>query len=605
MEHLKEEYGIELTNLQVGYNAMNMFSHDIGPPRTRADFHKFPKLLGWQLDSDYKLDITTMSSEGTKVPNPHKLDTLLTAWLFFGLISVIVQKNGKPILTDEQLQSGAQLHTKALKPALTEWADWELRNPSELWARMIQAEYVLEKARKVVRKNCGYDVERNRVEYHTNPGGMARYLSDRKAMALMTLGETLCQVKASIMQEAKMQNQKLSISLEGWHADDDDGWGPPRWVFVQMREDSWCPRAVRLLSGQLRSNATLLLQAYFAYKDSQRMTDRHTECTKDRCEARTLNNNNEYSPLCVPGCEEQIDAGGCLMVGPDMEEVRRILTSEENDTSHQYESDIPVLRFANSNDGEGVRLEVLALPKSGKASFATVSHVWSDGWGNEKANTLHTCQLKFIRRQLRRLNKEKDVLFWMDTLLVPVKEGPMSEQEQAIKKKAIRQILDVFKYSTYTIVLDNGLCARQPLNGIPTHTAMMILASGWMRRLWTLQEAFLSHKLHFAFQEESYEVNNAANLINLDDLDEELAKTQTIQRPDTLRSPLTGTVRGMLDRNIMGHERQLRALGRYSSHGDNQMPPKTAAFLVASAWFAARWRVRTNFYSDLENRTQD
>lgn len=589
MEHLKV-YGIEIgEDLQVDYPARNTLSHSISPPRTKADFHKFPKQLGWQLDLDYKLDIMSVSSEGTTGPNPHKLDTLLTTWLFFGLISVIVQKNGEPLLKDEQLRYRDWLHTEALRPVLEEWAAWELENPSDLWARMIQAEYILEKARKVVRKNCGYDVERECVEYRTKQEEVARYLTDQKAMALMTLGETLWQVKVSIMQEAETKHRNLNVSLEGWHADDDDGWGPPRWVFVQMQDSSWCPRAVRLLKGQLRSNATLLLQAYFAYKNTDRMTDRdqHSKCTKDRCDARTLNKENEYSPLCRRTCSNR--HGTCQMVGPDMEEVRRILTANEDDTSLQYVSDIPVLKFTHANDGKGVNLEVTALPKREKTPFATISHVWSDGWGNEKANSLHTCQLEFIRRQLQRLNKGNDVLFWMDTLLVPVKEGPMSEPEKAIKKKAIRQILDVFKHSTYTIVLDNGLCAGYPPSKTPTQTAMKILASGWMRRLWTLQEAFLSQKLHFAFMETDHEVNHTANLINLDDLNEELAQVQSGHKLYTTKSRSAGTVRAMLDRNIMGQERQMNI---HSLGDGDQMQPKKAAFLVASAWFAARWRVR-------------
>lgn len=487
----------------------------------------------------------------------------------------------------DKLQSGpGWLNTKALNPALERWVEWEIKNPANLWARMIQAEYILEKARNVVRKNCGYDVERDRVEYHTDLGEVARHLTDEKAMALMTLGETLWQVKARILHEAEMASQKFNVSLEGWHGDDNDGWGPPRWVFIHMREDKWCPRAIRLLEGQLRSNATLLLQAYYAYKGAKRMIDRHTECTNDKCEARTLNDRNEYSPLCVPGCPNEHDPHGCEMVGPDMDEVRRILVAE---SSSQYVSEIPVLRFRNPDyENQGVKLEVTALPKEGHAPFATVSHVWSDGWGNEKENTLHTCQLQFIRRQLQRLNRGEDVLFWMDTLLVPVKEDQMSDQEKAIKKKAIRQIFDVFQHSTCTIVLDDGLCERDPSRDTQTKTAMMILASGWMRRLWTLQEAFLSSDLHFAFKERNHDLNYNQHLISFEKLNERLPPSQKIQNVATLKYPFIGTVGGMLDRNIMGQERK----EKHSPHNNGQMHPRKAAFLVASAWVAARWRVR-------------
>lgn len=562
MDHVLEDYGIH--GIQVEYVAVD---HAISrPPRTKAEFHDFPKQLGWELQQDYKLKLEAHGDESL----PHQsLDTLLTTWLFFGLILVVVQKDGKPILSINQLHSDNWLSTKSLNPALQEWADWEKNNQQDLWARMIQVEYVLEKAQQVVRRNCGYDIEKDHVEYHTEPDEIAKHVSDEKAMALMALGECLSQVKSKIMEDSGQGDEDGRMLLNGWHGDDDDGWGPPRWVFKRMLDDKWCPRAIVLLKGQLRSNATLLLQAYHAYKDSNRMVDRHRDCTKDECVAKTLNSSSDYSPLCVPGCKYQNQPGGCKMVGPNMAEVRQVLESEG---SH-HGPDIPVLRFSNNDSEDQVGLTVEALPKNSHArSFATISHVWSDGWGNDRENTLHNCQLKFIRRQLRGVNNGKDIDFWMDTLLVPVKEN-MTQEEQNIKKKAIGQIFQVFKQSAYTVVLDNGLCSMDEPKDNPGQTAMTILASSWMRRLWTLQEAFLSRQLHFAFFERKH---NWKNLISYDSLNDKLGNLVE----NELKSPLTSTVRDMLSENIMDK----------SGRGDSQTTEK-AAFWIASVWSAARWRV--------------
>lgn len=88
MDHLKEDYGIG--DIQVELTASDAFFRAIDPPKTKEDFHTFPKVLGWKLDSEYKLDIIEVSSKETPAPKPHNLDTLLTVWLFFGLISVII-----------------------------------------------------------------------------------------------------------------------------------------------------------------------------------------------------------------------------------------------------------------------------------------------------------------------------------------------------------------------------------------------------------------------------------------------------------------------------------------------------------------------------------
>lgn len=283
------------------------------------------------------------------------------------------------------------------------------------------------------------------------------------------------------------------------------------------------------------------------------------------------------------------------MVGPNTEEVRRILQTIPSDSSGNLMSDIPVLRFTNpDNEGPKVNLEVTALPKLGQneTTFATISHVWSDGWGNEKANTLHTCQLQFLRRQLQKLNNGSDVLFWMDTLIIPVKKDMMSLQDIAIKKKAIRQIFDVYEHSTWTMVLDNGLLKLDPPRDTQTKAAMMILASSWMRRLWTLQEAFMSRDLRFVFKDRRMnDPSYTQHIISFDDLMYERLAPEHLMIRNKLASkpPLTGIVQSMLGQNIMGKERREK---RFSRH-PNGMTPRKVSLLVANAWHAARWRVRT------------
>ena len=136
----------------------------------------------------------------------------------------------------------------------------------------------------------------------------------------------------------------------------------------------------------------------------------------------------------------------------------------------------------------------------GSAYFA-ISHVWADGLGNTSRNSLPLCQLIILRAQLFRLLETywsspecpKNVVFWIDTLCVPV-------TPKAARKKAIAKMQDVYRQSLATLVLDAGLmqhsCPSDPLEVL-----VRLQTSDWSRRLWTYQEAALAPRLHFQFQD--------------------------------------------------------------------------------------------------------
>ena len=567
-------------------------------PKTKDAFHRFPQSWGWRLDDEFKLDILT----GEGMGNFAKFDVLLQAWLYFGLIFTVVQADDKPILQYDELVSNGYLSTKKLKAAVENWVDWEVRNPEGRWIRLIQAGYVLEKARHVVRQNCsskleivpGMEGDANeddtraeetaRKELSVEPNGYstragwARYLTDEGALALMLVGECLWAAKSRIIQQC-------GGLLTGWHTDDDAGWGPPRYILSRMITAGWCPRAVFLLRGQLRSSATLLLQAWSTYnKGLDRMVQRHNDCDRDTCKARTMDEEGNYTNLCLPKHLNRHEPGQevCDMVGPDMDEILEVLGSM--DYSSGGGSDIPLIRFDCPDNGP-IQFAVESLRRHNPQPFATISHVWSDGWGNEKINKLRTCQLRFIQRQLRRASGGKDIPFWMDTLIVPAREfkdGEEMDEDWGKKKtKAITQIHELFAKSSFTVILDNGLCSMSAgEQEKPADTAMKILASGWMRRLWTLHEAFLSKKRYVTFLETADKRNNLTNLETL---------LEQLNTPAAQKSPLVSWVRRLLLQNIMDQEAKIL------TDPEKRFARRQVAMLVAGAWRAARWRVSATY----------
>jgi hypothetical protein len=171
------------------------------------------------------------------------------------------------------------------------------------------------------------------------------------------------------------------------------------------------------------------------------------------------------------------------------------------------------------------------FPFEGYKRYATISHVWADGYGNPNTNSLWECQLRFfnslfLKSQLNKPN-EQEFLFWIDTLTIPVGKSP---DKKKWRKTAIKQIHEIYTNAMYTVVIDNGL-ARTRHTSDYQGTAMKILASGWMRMLRTLQKAYFSKRLLFAFNNEHLE-----NMDNLEEPYPEANDILTSNIPNTARN---------------------------------------------------------------------
>lgn len=384
-DHIKDNFYVEARDIKVT-NLVSASSRDDIPSNWET-FHSYPKRCGWEFDHDYQIHL------GESPCPSESLASFLQSWLFYGLVFTVVQKNQEPILDFKALNNPGNnapgtLTTQKLANALLKWKEWERGNPSGRNLRMVRAEKVLDIARRVVRRR--FSCEGDYLGQQVSDDKL--HVTDEFALVLMTLGETLSAAKSKIMRETKSE-------LHGWHYDHTEGWGQPRFVILKMRENKWCPRTIHIWRNQFQSNATLLLAAYYAYKDVSlikgeehtKRTEERPPCTKDTCNvisatddsgqyhSRHLSGSHYVTP-CLEECGEPL--------GPDMELVE----------THLRKDNTPLLQFYNEDETD-VRLEVIAWsPNSPK--YATISHVWSDGFGNEKENRIPKCQLRYIKRQL-------------------------------------------------------------------------------------------------------------------------------------------------------------------------------------------------------------
>ncbi|KAL1641062.1 hypothetical protein SLS58_006334 [Diplodia intermedia] len=122
------------------------------------------------------------------------------------------------------------------------------------------------------------------------------------------------------------------------------------------------------------------------------------------------------------------------------------------------------------------------LPLVPAEKYLAISHVWSDGLGNQNGNSLPLCQLKRLKRN-----------------------GPG-------KRVVLSRMNEVYECADAVLVLDEDLLLTT-IHCSKEEKLLRILLSGWTRRLWTLEEGMLARKkLLFAFRDGIEGIPEASDL---------------------------------------------------------------------------------------------
>ena len=345
---------------------------------------------------------------------------------------------------------------------------------------------------------------------------------------------------------------------------------PSRLLNHLMLHKGWCPRQVVNILPEF----SVTTVNYIAALPRSLASLGHRNCNADACIA----NNVDEDQYNLVHTEEQCE---CQFRGPDVFEVIRLIT----------EGNTPLISITISHN-RNPRLEVLKAEPH--VQYTAISHVWSGGLGNFQSNTLPTCQLLrlcrlltdlrgstpnlerpcfgYLKHQLSPLWKRvwssvftilaraapqsrrgylplnldlpetqerKSVVFWMDTLCIPV-----GEENSHLRAKAINSMALVFAGAQDVLVLDPELqkihragLTQEQLN---TH----VLCSPWMSRCWTLQEGRLSMKWYAQFADGlfdpecaeklcAYQLKEADRKLSWDDM--EFLRQETISWYSTMR----------------------------------------------------------------------
>lgn len=130
--------------------------------------------------------------------------------------------------------------------------------------------------------------------------------------------------------------------------------------------------------------------------------------------------------------------------------------------------------------------------------YVAVSHVWGDGLDNPRANALPNCQISRPQVMVNKLFPVWywPVPFWIDTLCVPI--------HPSHKKQALKHLDWIYKSATKVLVLARTMLRIITRGMNPEEIGLRVACSGWVRRLWTLQEGVWQTRVHYQFADNDF-----------------------------------------------------------------------------------------------------
>ncbi|RDW78988.1 uncharacterized protein DSM5745_05840 [Aspergillus mulundensis] len=454
---------------------------------------------------------------------PHEIAQSLQTWLYFGTLISVFEVVGIPVRTRDFVIPRPSLSSRvrvlwgerekeersvctAMLPALV--ARWTARegfssgSDGRLHVRDVNDPRFLrgENIKEMLNWTFYY-----LDKFHLEGESMAEPYKNRMQLvelAIMAVCESLCSV---------------IVAIYGYEAREMPSWGPSPVLQAQLRRNGWCISDSPFFPESM-SCAAVAADYFFGSSvcpRPERADGDHSRCTTAICD--------EYCRKITPGrYEQRHTVAGCKCEAISVpEEAIRLVASAE----------VPVLQW----DGEALRV---SAGDSVWNEYVAISHVWSDGLGNnDKSNALWACQLSRLQSLVNELWRSsgsnpsayqaphddnaihyeiEQVPFWLDTLCVPVgteNRHPGGDRTRDLRKAAIAQMAAIYQRASRVLVLDASISALPRSTDI-VDKYLQVHLSNWHHRLWTMQEGQLARRLFFQFRDgaESFEDMKRAEL---------------------------------------------------------------------------------------------
>jgi hypothetical protein len=451
------------------------------PPYDRKGFEGFPERIGMSEDVIMAAISAEWPEDGmveeapmiAGVPHRDYIESVLQEWLWFGLMhefelacgvekddadgSFTFMRDGKLVLDTTPLM--AYVRKVLIVELLNSTPSWDQERIKKMPSTMLMVEW--ENARLEESTS-----EQFQMKYAQTTAGMARCLQRVRDITRIVLSQNSPILRFEIAVSIDLLCSTIHYLInELWsqliHLE-------PRSPFYKNRferkmlSQNWCPARINSLFYQ-----DLPCQYIFSLHPSSAKVS-HTSCDSRACRQRPKDPGNMKPSHRTSDCE-------CEMISFDETALIRVLQLGGN----------PGILKVWSQNGT-VSYEIVDVRG---CDFIAISHVFSQGMGNSKANALPRCQIEKLWKFIEELEPRSSAL-WIDTISVP-----MSDEW---KRLAISKLREVYTTAAKVLVVDRDL---SEVGDHWLERRFQVLASEWMRRLWTLQEGRLAKQLYFQFKD--------------------------------------------------------------------------------------------------------
>lgn len=155
-------------------------------------------------------------------------------------------------------------------------------------------------------------------------------------------------------------------------------------IITRMIEAGWCPSEIESAKDKFISTQFLYFLSRMRKNEIRR---EHLTCTTSLCSSFQLDLATYQTKHRQPGCR-------CLNVTPNMDDVMALLRNRK----------LPLLRIMQT-EGNLESLEVEVVAYTLETPYVAISHVWADGLGNPRGNSVPACQLSYIWEHVETLTK--------------------------------------------------------------------------------------------------------------------------------------------------------------------------------------------------------
>ncbi|KGO43967.1 Heterokaryon incompatibility [Penicillium expansum] len=447
-----------------------------------GNWDQFPIRYGWKLE--------TGAEKFPRRAIPKKFHSGIASWLYFGMLHYVFgdKLDQSDFLLCREEGPQQYITTKHLHKYIDDAKEWKKKKLGE-------------RAVDIVKKVC------EQLSVYGN-----YYVQDDMSLAIRLVCYVLWDIA---VKRDGPQTQTSHVRL---------------WMFTgenetkRMVAEGWCPldaAKCRVAGGGVDTPA-YLLQLMRVKAEWNTIT--HESCTNTECVANNVDESDYVTRHVQEDCT-------CSHLQSNVEQLHTILR----------DGGVPLLMITPSGEDklgdQTFKIEIVRK-RVGK-QYLAISHVWSDGLGNTQGNSLPHCQLKLLYEEARRvltggeyvpryeggpfgplhtgaarlahfagsqaLRRDDSVLLWIDTLCIP--------HQPDVRSLAIQRIREVYVDAYRTMILDSEM--RHVSTSSTTHLELLLRVlhcSGWMRRLWTLQEGLAAKsRLYVLFSDKAVNIATIAD----------------------------------------------------------------------------------------------